>query len=107
QTREGHFLVHDVPGEHQSADDHQRKEAEDQKTAMHPGLTKRLYACALVLDAKGQPAEDVSELGRNLRLAFTPTCRSGERLKLIPHFHVRGINHHRQRITTLVSHLLS
>src|SRR6185295_5454431 len=107
QTGEGKFLVHDVSGEYQPADDHQRKKAEDQKTAMHPGLTKRLYAGALILDAEGQPAENVVEFARHFRFPFAPAGRRGERLEVVPHFHVRGIDHHRQRITSLVCHLLS
>ena len=73
---------------------------------MNPGLAERLYARALVLDAQRQPAENIVELARDFRFSFAPTGRSGKRLDLVSHLHVRRIDHHGKPVSALVTQLL-
>src|SRR6185437_7622231 len=75
---------------------------------MHPGLTKRLYAGALVLDAERQPAKNVVELTRYFGFAVAPASRAGgQRLGLRSHFHVRRIDHQGHLVSALLSQFLS
>ena len=106
QARQRHFFADDVFGQHQSTDYQEREDAEDEKTLMHPGSADRLYAGILELDAQRQSPENIFKLARGFRLSVAPTGRSGQRLDLVSHLHLRRIDHYGYPISTLITQFL-
>src|ERR1051326_384802 len=106
QTGQRHLFADDVFGERQAANYQQRKDSQDQKTAMHPGLAEGLYAGALKFDTQRQSAKDVVELARYLGFAFVPTARNGERFHFPPALVLRRIDHYGNLVSALVTRLL-
>src|ERR1044071_7531364 len=67
---EGHLFAHHVFCEHESTDDHQRKNTEDDKTVVNPDFAKFSNACPLILYGESQWAKDIFELSHHLRFSL-------------------------------------